>query len=115
MRVSNDLLINAESMGASVTSAPVYVEHLPLVLLQAVWTGTPVGNFTVQYSADVGTDSAGTGVTNWTTDSDSTIAAGGAAGDLAYDIETSAKWVRLVYTRTSGTGTLSARFNAKGA
>jgi autotransporter adhesin len=54
-------------------------------------------------------------ISNWTdiADSAQTISA---SGDHAYQVENSGyRWVRLVWTQTSGSGTItSARFNCKG-
>lgn len=120
MRIKNSAFINAVSMGASFNSNPVACPHAGIGSIQLRWTGTPVGNFTIQVSNDLGTqvdgDAAGTPViTNWTTLSGSSQAAGGASGDYLYNFDAIGwLWTRVVYTRTSSTGTADGRFNLKG-
>lgn len=87
--------------------------------VQIFWTGTPVGNWSLQGSCDVGYIEANgtvTGVSHWSTIANSTVAAGGAAGDFVANFEgPQFRWFRAVYTASSSTGTItSATFNIKG-
>lgn len=87
--------------------------------VQLFWTGSPVGNWSIQGSCDPGHIEPGgavTGVTHWSTVANSTAAAGGSAGDFVQNyIGTYFRWFRVVYIHTSGTGTItSAKFNCKG-
>ena len=96
------------------------VGNCSIVSIQQTWTGTPAGTFTLQ-----ATDS------HWPLDkSDTTLTADGTP---AYDLgavfsaipagsassgddqfsNVAAKWVRVKYTRTSGTGTYTGRMTAK--
>lgn len=110
--VNANVIGSATTLGASLTSAIVKVDRFEKGSFQMVWTGTPVGNWTLEFSNDDPTD--GSDPTNWTTVANTSSAAGGAAGNLMYDFETASKWARTRYTRTSGTGTLTvARFAAK--
>lgn len=69
--------------------------------IQAVWTGTPVGNFTVQVSNDNVT---------FTTLSGSSVAAGGAAGNFYWkDSSPAYKYVQVSYTGTSGSGSATVK------
>lgn len=120
MRFDQKKIADAVSMGSTVSSIGIDLNQLALGSIQAVWTGTPAGNFTIQVSNDIvqtnptGTDPAAN-VVNWTTYSGSTQAAGGAAGDFMWVLsDIGYRWVRLTYTRSSSTGTLNATFCGKG-
>ena len=95
--------VSGESAGADFTSVPVNILHVDRVALELVWTGTPTGIVEVQVS--------NTG-TNWTA-VDSTITPAGSADFGFVEIETSAKFVRVFFDYTSGSGTLSAHLTAK--
>lgn len=103
-------------MSASITSSPTNARYLDNVTYQADFTGSPVGVFTVQVSGDYAQDMEGN-VTNAGSWVDypltSTLSTG--AGSPAYaDLnQLGSFWVRLVYTRTSGTGTLQAYVSGK--
>ena len=98
-------LVVDESMGASVTTAASNILYTDRVGYQISWTGTPTGAFTVEISNDE---------TTWVELTLSTpITASGSADDAFIDAETAAKFIRLVYTRTSGTGTLNVHITAK--
>lgn len=113
------------SMGASSKSIGIDINQEHSWSIQVVWTGAPVGDFTVEVSNDivpvaasstnpVGPDPAAN-VVNWSMYTGSTVAAGGADGNWMYISQLAPyRWVRLSYSRTSGTGTLSATLFAKG-
>lgn len=110
MLTGNGDILNQTDMAADCASFAYLVSQGVWFAIQAVWTGSPVGNLKVQFSNDL-TDNP-TKVTNWTTASTQAISA---AGDYTADIQSGAKWVRLLYSRTSGTGTItSTRVNTKG-
>lgn len=113
---------------SAVTSTVTSIKFLDDVGIQFNWTGSPVGNFQIQVSADHEQDDssppnvtvAGNWVpllfTYWT----------GSAFVTAYNIPTSlgspiymdltllsSPWIRVVYTNTSGSGTLDAFITAK--
>lgn len=119
MRTVNASLISAALTMTStntVVSDPFRIEHLRGVSIQAVWTGTPAGNFQVQGSNDLGQydGETVTGLTNWS-NIGATVAAGGAAGSNMFNLDGAHyRWVRLSYTNTSSTGSItSVRANAK--
>lgn len=118
MEVDNFQIFTNVAMTANRNSTAVNADQYGLVDIQAVWTGSPVGNLYIETSNDVGTtlpDGSHGGLVNWTTYTGSSQAAGGAAGDFAWHIwATGFKWIRLSYTFTSGSGTLNARVNQKG-
>lgn len=117
MRIMNDVILNAQSMGASINSPAIWCGHAYVGALQLVWTGTPVGDFTVQASNNnTQPTNPPTDPSNWTTLSSSTVAAGGAGGDFIYQLDVLGYlWVRVVFTRTSGSGALTLIANMKGA
>ncbi len=120
MRNSNDAIItNGDMSTASITSDVINMENILFLAVQGVWTGTPTGTLKLQGSCDTGLTIAGnvtgSGVTNWTDITSATTAPSGSAGSGFIEVkETGLKWVRAVYTRSSGSGTLNVRFNAKG-
>lgn len=124
MRISNeDLLLESGpvSLAASTELRPVYLGHIAQYAIQLVFTGTPGGNFKLQCSNDAGHPNAQSkseqseDVVNWTDIADSAQAIS-AAGNHTWNAENVGYlWVRVVWTQTSGTGSLtSARVMCKG-
>ncbi len=104
---------------ASITSAVTNVEGLDNIGIQFNWSGaSPVGTFTVEVSIDYAQDYLGN-VTNagtWNTLAISpAVAATGTSPDSAFIAlnQLPAPWVRVKYTRTSGTGTLQSFISGK--
>ena len=125
MRVANAAVTfgsgaTTKAMSASFNSDPIRVENLVNAAIQAKFEGggAPTGTLKLQASSDVGTD-PGTGmsnvtVSNWT-DLTGTSQAISASGDHMWTLQNMGyRWVRIVYTRTSGDDTFSARLNGKG-
>lgn len=114
----NDLtVLSSVQMASSFSSA-----WLPLVsnqsfAFQAVWTGSPVGNFTLESSCDTVANETVTLPTHSDTIAGSSHAAGGAAGSFSWYYNQGTvpfNWVRCVYTAASGSGLLtSLTFNGK--
>lgn len=101
--------INATSMGASITSDAVLLKFEDNPDIQCVWTGTPTGTLAVQISLDPD-------VLGWQTitfDPTPDQPSGSSGSDYFSINQTSAAYIRLVYTRVSGTGTLTAKIAAK--
>lgn len=110
-------------MSASFNSQPYSVEYLSHGSIQAIWTGAgvPVGTFKIQVSNNafknnVGTDDSA----NWNTSATwedmpgSSCDAGGAAGHHMWELwKCGYEAIRVVYTRTSGTGTANLYFFGK--
>jgi hypothetical protein len=100
------------SMATSLTSPVTSVEFLDNIGIQLNFTtADAVGAFAVEISADYQQDTEGnvTNAGNWIplTLSPSPAAAG-ASSQIYIDItQTSSPWMRVTYTRTSGTGTLN--------
>lgn len=101
----------ATAMASTINGPDINVNLYQDFSFYAKWTGTPTGSFKLQGSNDVG-DS----VTDWEDIPGSTLAVAGAAGTQMWNYTRSQfRWVRIVYTATSGSGTLSkCIFNAKG-
>lgn len=120
MQSANFSEISNAAMTANIFGTPVLLDQAEELSFQASWVGTPTGNISVQVSDDMGADSIGTsplgtGITNWTDVSGSSQPAGGSAGNFGYNLPNIGyKWARLIYTFTSGTGTLNARAEIKG-
>jgi hypothetical protein len=114
MRIQNDALWTNQAMGvATITTAPQPLDHIYGFAIQVVWTGTPVGNFSLEASCDAPTD--GTLPVNWGTLPSSSIPAGGAAGAQIYNVsESFYKWIRIKYVGSGSSGTVNARVNIKG-
>lgn len=115
-------ITNGDMSTASITSAVTAIEFLDNIGIQINFTGSPVGTFAVQISMDYDQDQNGNVISagNWITmpvqqGSTSYTAIPTSLGSPIYlDLnQLSAPWIRLVYTRTSGTGTLNAFIAAK--
>lgn len=100
-----DQLVVDGDMSSDITSASTNIMNTDRVGYQLSYSGTPTGTFSVQVSND---ESVWVDVTF-----DSTPTAAGQAGTDFLEVETAAKFVRLVYTATSGTGSLDAHITAK--
>lgn len=119
MRQPNAPIMVNVSMAADAVSEPILMKQGYICAIQAVWSGSPVGDFTIETSCDAGAIDPVTGdaigITNWVFYHGSTQAAGGSTGVFTWRLNSVPEdWVRLKYTRTSGSGTVNARFNAKG-
>lgn len=104
VHVLNLRIVSSGDMSASITSSATNINEVVSYAVQAVFTGSPVGSLSLEGSNDN---------TTYTVISSSTAAVS-AAGSYLVNVELPAySYVRLVYTRTSGTGTLNATINAK--
>lgn len=103
-----------QSMGASFNGNALNVNDSRFIGFQFVLTGTHQGTLKLQVSNDQ-TDSSGS-VTNWTdydTSNFSTSVVDADTGILWDVVDLNYKWCRVVYTRTSGTGSVSANVQLK--
>lgn len=115
---------NSGSMAANITSQPVIVQYLYAMCVTLSWSGTsPVGTIAVQGSNDFSLSAAGT-VQNAGTWTNLTLNYGGSAvttipisgntGQGLIDIiATGVYAIRVVYTASSGSGSITAILNAK--
>lgn len=101
---SVETVVNAESMAGNITSSVVNINNVRSYAIQAVWSGSsPAGSFVVQGSLD-----------NTTFTDISTSSVSGNSGSILLNVELPAYgYVRCVYTRTSGSGTLTVKMNTK--
>ncbi len=92
------------NMIANITSLPVNINEIVSYAIQAVFTGSPVGNIELQGSND--------GI-NFTLIPESSAAVSG-AGSYLINVELPAySFVQVIYTFGSGTGTMTAIINTK--
>jgi hypothetical protein len=110
--VQSQIITAGDMSAATINSAGQDIQNVPLGAIHAVWTGAPVGTIIVQASADLTSTAAS--VVNWTTVSGSTVAVSGAGDVMINFSNVGYKWMRLQYTKTSGTGTLNAILDTKG-
>lgn len=108
--------LSSASLGADMNSGPIRIREAIGFCVQLVWTGASVdGEFKIQVSNDSG-DSEN--VTNWEDlllPVTSVVTASGADSHTWNVANLMASWFRIVFTRTSGTGTITvATFTVKG-
>jgi len=111
-------LIKNASMTGAITSAAVETKQQDNIGIQFNWTGTPTGTFSVMVSLDHKQDAQGnvTVPGNWIPLTLSpAITATGSANTAYVDLnQLSAAYIQVVYTPTSGTGTLNVFIGGKG-
>lgn len=112
-------VFSAVSMATSLTSAAVEIKNQDNLGVQFHWvTSDGIGTFGVQISSDHMQDAEGniTVSGNWVTLPLTPAITSASANDDAYvDLnQLSAQYLRVIYTRVSGTGTLSAIVIGKG-
>lgn len=111
-------VITNGDMSGNIISAVTVIQNLTMIGYDISWAGSaPVGAMSVQVSNTYSQNADGTvrDAGNWTTLTLSSPApVTGATGNGFIDIDaTGAFAIRLVYTRTSGTGTMQAKLCAK--
>lgn len=98
-------LVSGQSLSASYTSNPQQTINMFGYSIQAVFTGSPNGAFKLQASLDGA---------NWDDIADSSESVT-EAGNIVWNVSSvQYPQVRVVYTRSSGTGSLSLYFFGKG-
>lgn len=118
MRILNESLLSGGSMAGNLNSVPLNLEFAFGYAIQCEFTGSPVGSLKLQGSNDAAPDAnfqfPNFAPTNWT-DLSGTSTAVAAAGSVMFNAaSTYYRYVRVVYTFTSGTGSLSIVGNTKG-
>jgi hypothetical protein len=111
MKVANDKIVDAGSMGADITSDAVLIDQLYGFSLQSIYTGSPVGDLIFQVSNDDVTIPSQ--VVNWNNLA-SAVAIAAVGTNLQNFIGTNYKWLRVFFDRTSGTGSLTVTLCGKG-
>lgn len=110
---------NSGDMSSNITSAPTVLQSLSRVSYSCSWVGTaPVGTISVQVSNDysIGPNGVVANAGTWNTVTllyngvlVMSVPISGNSGNGFVEVnETAAYAIRLVYTATSGTGTLTA-------
>ncbi len=112
------VITSGDMSQATITSLPTIIQKLSMISYDVSWSGTsPVGALTIQCSNTYSQNADGTVRTagNWNTMTLNTPAnVSGNSGTGFIDVDaTGAYAIRLVYTKTSGTGTINAVINAK--
>ena len=111
----------------SLTSLVTEIKYLDNVGIQLQWSGSPVGSFQIQVSADHNENAVGKGVTvagQWTPlpisyfngSSMTTVTSLPTSAGSPFYIDLtqlSAPYIRVVYTSVSGSGTLSGFITSK--
>ena len=99
-------VVTAGTMSGSINSTPIDLDQYKSYSCQAVWTGAPVGNVKLQISDDIVSDCSS--VVNWIDYTSSSQATGGAAGSYLWNVsDANYRCVRVVYARTSGSGSIN--------
>ena len=115
MRVTFDPLSSAHSMDTSFNSNAQILDYSLGYSIQGIITGSPVGTIKLQGSNDpVPADLSGATVANWTDIVDSAQSVTG-AGSVMWNYNGSFyKWVRVVYTASTGSGSITLNLMGKG-
>ncbi len=96
MLTNSKQILTAGDMSGSLISDVYDLQYKSLAAVQAFYTGTPVGSLVVQVSNDG---------THWSTAQTATAIS--AAGDIMINLGlVGYQFLRVIYTRTSGTGAL---------
>lgn len=110
--IINDKMVDGTSMGASFNSGPFNFRDAFGYYIQIVSSGgTPVGTIKLQSSVDAVASAAS--VTNWDDVPGASSSISGAGITSWHQGTFHATWLRIVYTRTSGTGTCNATIAGK--
>jgi hypothetical protein len=111
-------VISAGNMGAaSITSSVLNIQNQDNLGIQFIWTGTPTGTFGFEVSLNHKEGPNGNTLVegDWSPIAIPGIVASGSAGNAYVGLnQVGAPFIRVTYTRTSGTGTLNAYISAKG-
>jgi hypothetical protein len=101
-------VFQAQDMTGNLASGPIEIQFKDNPAFHWMWTGTPTGTFAIQVSHDpVNLGWISLPTTGYTQPA-------GAAGSNFVDFnQTGAAYVQLIYTASSGDGTLYCKFAAK--
>lgn len=109
-------LASGDMSQSTLTSSVTNINFLHDIGYQFNFTGSPVGDFNVQVSADYEQDNEGnvTNAGSWVSISFSSQPNTTSGSPVYLDIQgISAPWIRATYTKTSGTGTLNVFITGK--
>lgn len=114
-RQHQDKIIDSGDMSEATITSEIYeIKRGYGYSVQFAWSGTsPVGTIKLQASNDLVPRESE--ISNWTDITGSTVDVTGNTGTGMLNVTSSMySWVRAVYTKTSGTGTLNAVLQEKG-
>lgn len=110
MRFLRDTVINGGDASGNLTSAAIDANQLLSISVQSVSTGTAAGTLKLQFSNDAPSNISAP--TNWTDIPSATVSVTAASTVGIAKTELCYRFVRVVYTFTSGTGTITANIMA---
>lgn len=106
-------IVTNGNMIATITSSVVPLDNVQDFSIEGIWTGSPNGSIIVQVSNDMVNSSAAIAANSWVdyTNTSQTITT---AGNFLWNFTNqNMKWLRVVYTFSSGTGTLNVIYGRK--
>lgn len=106
-------IVDGDMSLSSLTSTVTDIQFLDNIAIQSNFTGSPVGVIAIQVSADYARDFMGnvTNSGNWATVASASTSGG---SPIYFDLnQLAAPYIRVVYTKTSGSGTLNCILSAK--
>lgn len=103
--LNNQIVTNGD-MSGDITSSATPLDEAVTYCVQATFTGAPVGTLILQATNDPI-------LLGWTDITSSSASVAAAGSYMINDSVFGFSQVRLQYRRTSGTGTLNAKINAK--
>lgn len=115
---SQKIMSACDMSTTSCSSTGLQLNQYTMASVQMVYSGSPNGTIKMQVSNDkvavCNTTNPACNVSNWI-DYTPTISTIAAAGSLLWNVhDMGYQWARVVYTKSSGTGTLNVTFMAKG-
>lgn len=114
MKTEYVIALNAiDAAVASTNSGAIPASLTWAMSVQVIATGAPVGVVKIQASNDNTSPLTLNNVTNWTDISSATVAVGASGSFLIPKLEVCYSYVRVVYTKTSGTGAITANYFAQ--
>jgi hypothetical protein len=103
-------IVTNGSMTGNITSTAVDLVRTQQYSIQAVWSGSPVGTIQLNVSNDIGSCA---NASNWVTYTSSLQTVNGAGNFLWNVAYANYNCVEVVYTFTSGSGTLNVIYGGK--
>lgn len=115
MRTLNANSISAgDAAQATLTGTALNVSFMKSASCAVVATGAPVGTLKLQYSNDTMGGVILVAPTNWIDIPSATVAVSAAGNFSISPIDISYNWIRAFYTKTSGTGAITADIHCIG-
>jgi hypothetical protein len=113
MKFTNEKIVSSQAMNVNFASIPILLDQLYGANLQAVYTGSPNGFFKLQASND--DVPLSNSVSNWTDIVGSTQLIS-TSGSIMWNLNGAFyRWIRIVWTVTSGNGSCDVTIFGKGS